>query len=259
MMRLARWFFIGVSVVILAGCSQGPKYVLESSVGTYLQQINPGSSDTKLGTVFVIKLQTDVGERSSTEAKVSITGPKSWNADQAFMFTQPPSFYTIAPNVDANPLTGAYTITVDIAGQRLEQQLTLATINNQLPLATISATVQPTKVDVTWETITGARSYYAKLLNTASGRQVGETLYTLSTQTTFTDSLIVANGNYAVALYAANFDTTLENPDLPEALAFSDSIASVQSAASLGPSNIISFVSLEFFRLPQSPHFLRGF
>jgi hypothetical protein len=213
---------ICVLLVLLTACTRGPTYTLESSVGTYLRQREVGSSATTLGTSFIVKLRAD-GATLTTKATVELTGPPSWNAGKPYQkIYAKGSQWAIFPIVEATPLTGEYHLNVTIAGQQLEQILTLSAIA-QLELANVSAVQQGTTISATWPSVPKAQGYYARLFYTNDGNQVGTTIYSLQPQVTLT----APRGNYALGVYAVNFDVMNGDPHLPETLLVSDSITQV--------------------------------
>jgi hypothetical protein len=207
---------------MLDGCTQVPTYTLESAIGTYLQQREIGSSATTLGTSLIVKLRAD-GATLTTKATVELTGPPTWNVGKPYKeIYSKGSQWAIFPIAEATPLIGEYHLSVTLAGQRLDQILTLSAIT-QLELANVSAVQQGTTISATWPGVPKAQGYYARLFYTNDGNQVGTTIYTLQPQVTLT----APRGNYALGVYTVNFDVVSGDPSLPETLLVSDSITQV--------------------------------
>jgi hypothetical protein len=210
-------------MMVLGSCTSGPNYTLESSLGTYLRQREVGSSNTQLGTVFVIKLREDNNPTKQT-VNFTITGPTGFASIKESYAAG--SDWVIVPAPDATPLVGQYRIELSSG---LTQTLELQDASQTLALATIITTLENGTVNVSWTSVAGAVGYYVRLFNTANGSRVAPTVYTLSTQTLFQN---VTQGSFAVAVYAANFDTVTDNPPLPARVNVSDSIGVVVQGGS---------------------------
>ncbi len=212
-------------VTVLSACTRAPSYTLEASIGTYLQQTEAGSSNTRFGTVLVLKLRED-GEPPKTSVGFKLTGPTGFTPLEE---TYPAgSEWIVVPLLKVTPSVGAYQVELSSG---MTQTLELKDASQTLPLANITATLENTTVNVAWESVTGAVGYYVRLFNTSNGSQVGSTVYTLSSQTQFQN---ITSGNFAVAIYAANFDTVTDNPTFPAQVNMSDSIATILQNTSSG-------------------------
>jgi hypothetical protein len=213
-----------VLIVFFGGCTRVPTYTLEASIGTYSQQREAGSSDTRLGTVLVIRLRED-GNSPKTSVAFTLAGPTGFTPLKE---TYPAgSEWIVVPLLQNAPLAGQYRLELSSG---LTQTLELNDASQILPLTTITATLENNTVNVSWENVAKAVGYYVRLFNTANGSQVGSTVYTLSTQAQFQN---VTVGNLAVVVYATNFDSVANDPSLPDQVLVSDSIASVKQGTGL--------------------------
>jgi hypothetical protein len=205
-------------VTVLSACTRAPTYTLEASIGTYLQQTEAGSSNTRLGTVLVLKLRED-GEPPKTSLGFKLTGPTGFTPLEE---TYPAgSEWIVVPLLKVTPLAGTYQVEI---ASGLTQTLELKDVSQTLPLANITATLENSTVNVSWESVVDAVGYYVKLFNTNGGSRVGAIQYTLSAQVQFANA---PKSNYAVGVFATNFDTVSDNPTLPVQIMMSDSISPV--------------------------------
>ena len=228
-------FFI-LLVFILTACESSKlnTFTLESSVGTYQQQLEVGSTTTQTGTVFIVKLKTASGNLVQSDASITITGPQGWNADAPATFTYPAgSYWAIAPEVAAIPVTGTYEVAATLTGSTFTQDVTLSDASQQLGVTELSATFSPkteNTVDVEWSPVANAQGYYLRLFDGATGSQVAAEVYTTKTSEQITTSQIDERRTYVVAVYSTSIDTVVDDPTLPEQFNMSDSVAVVTAA-----------------------------
>jgi hypothetical protein len=218
-----------VIVMILSACARVPIYTLEASLGTYLRQSDIGSPTTTVGTVLVLKLR-EGGDLPKTSVDFTLTGPTGFTPLKE---RYPAGVdWIVVPMRDNTPFAGEYQLELSSG---LTQKLSLKDASQTLALTTITATLENTTVNVSWESVPGAVGYYVNLFNTNGGSKAKPTQYTLATQAQFT---AVSKSNYAVGVYALNFDTVTDNPILPAQVNMSDSVAAVVQSNSQLPVNM---------------------
>ena len=225
-----------LTVLSACGGTEPVTLRLEGAVGTYMQQEAIGSKDSSLGTVFILKLEDSDGALPTEDAAVTISGPEGWNGSQPLTFEYPAeSYWVIAPEVDAPPVTGSYQVELTLGEEMLEQSLTLTNPDEQLELATITASfseeVTPV-VDVAWSPVSGATGYYVRLFDGTTAAQVKPDTYTLDTSVQFQADDLNPERTYVAAVYSANIDTVTNDPRLPTQFNMSDSLAVVSSTGS---------------------------
>ena len=220
-----------------------PNYVLEASAGTYVQQVGAGSSDTTLGTSFVVKLRTREGKLVSSPASVTIQGPSGWNAGKVSSFTAPANAYwVIAPEIAAAPVEGEYRVTALVGGETLEKKISIGKTPNQLGLTTITAKVvgdAPNQtVEASWEAVPGATGYYARVQNGTDGVPASDDAYSLEPKASLMVGTFNPSKAYFVVVFATTMDTVANEPKLPEAFHVSDSIAALTLQAAVAQSAV---------------------
>ena len=233
--KLLLCFALTAFVTVLSACG-GTEPVtlrLEGAVGTYTQQEVIGSGDSSLGTVFILKLEDAGGALPTEDAAVTISGPEGWNGNQSLTFEYPTeSYWVIAPEAGAPPVAGSYQVEVTLGEEMLEQTLTLSDPDEQLELATITASFSEGAtpvVDVAWSPISGATGYYVRLFDGTTAAQVKPDTYTLDTSVQFQADDLNTERTYVAAVYSANIDTVTNDPRLPAQFNMSDSLAVVSS------------------------------
>ncbi len=222
------------AVAVLAGCVENPPpAVLEASAGTYAQQIGAESSEVKLGTAILVKLRTGTGVTPPRAASVTITGPSGWNGDAAATFTYPAgAYWVVAPQLEAAPLPGAYTVSAVFDGERLSQTINISDTPGVLESTKITTALEGDlanqSVVTAWSAVPSAIGYYAKIVDGTLGVSASDDSYTLEPKTTLPVGTLNPARAYFAVVVAANFDTVVDNPALPNTLSMSDSIVAVR-------------------------------
>jgi hypothetical protein len=246
-------FISSVLVVLLTACPDtGGSLSLQASGGTYARQTNPGLSEVTLGTAIVVKLRTASGDLVNTPVNVTITGPSGWNADRPSSFTYPAqAFWVVAPERAAPPIAGNYTVQANSKGQAITSNFSIADASQKLELATITATVQGSapnqNVEASWSAITNAAGYYARVLNGTTLVPASDDVYTLEAKAKMPVGTLQADAAYFTVVYAINFDSVAENPNLPTQFNLSDSLAVVPVATPLSSKTTTSLLERSVF------------
>jgi hypothetical protein len=210
---------------------------LQTRVGTYTYQEQPGASRTKTGTVFVV-IPRISNKVPNFEVDVSITGPSGWNADKALKYTVPAgSDWTMLPVIDAPPVSGSYQVKASFkktvgSVETFEQKVDLVDVTQSAEIATGLSVSDASRAGATgkWTAIPSAASYIARLHDATQNVGMSDSVFVRDIR-----AVVPGVGDRAVHLEnkdvnlfvmtSVNFDATVRDPELPVQLQVLDSAA----------------------------------
>jgi hypothetical protein len=223
--------FCGISIMlVLVGCPPVPaRYTLKVSGGTYVQQTNAGQAEISIGTNIVVKLRTSEGKLPSSAGKVTLLGPNTWNNAQSVFFFYPAgSAWVSAPQSKISLVVGTYVVRVVVDGELLESTFQILDLDSRLPLTMGVASYlnenDVQKVNVSWQPVTGAIGYYARVLDASVNQVVSSTFYTLGNSVEIPVDVLSPSRAYFVVVVATTLDTVADDPVLPSMFNSSDSL-----------------------------------
>jgi hypothetical protein len=193
-------------LVLLAACGSAPAETLTSvssptefrfrgMTGNYLFNYLVSSDDYESAVFYDAFISADYilqDEPSGENIPLVITGPAGWNDDKPYEMTltatpETAAFYagfwhlSFSPEIATPP--GVYTATTQISGKTYTSTLDVS-MSKMLPRPVISVTSAfADKVDVSWETVLGAKEYYIQLRDGESFYSA----YTTQTNVSFSD------------------------------------------------------------------------
>jgi hypothetical protein len=216
-----------------------PNLIIEASGGVYTQQLQPNSSETRLGTAMVVKLRVPLG-RTAKDAAVRITGPSGWNQNQPARFTYPAGAdWVISPEVKAAPVTGTYDVAVTLANTEtpisssIRFEIQDATTPGALATPIALSNVSRAGASADWADVPGVVGYYARIVNITDGVKDSSEVYTLESQAVIPEAGgqtmdLDPNKAHDVIVYATTLDTVKTDPVLPAVFRVSESVESLQ-------------------------------
>jgi hypothetical protein len=237
--RISLIAFIGLA---LTACNTNPEpnpnLTIEASGGVYTQQLQPGSSDIRLGTAMVVKLRVPTG-RTTKDAAVRITGPNGWNQNQPVRFTYPAGAdWVISPEVQAAPIAGTYDVAVTLANTEspissssrfeIQDATTPGTLATPIALTNVSRA----GASADWADVAGAVGYYARIINITDGVKDSSEVYTLESKAAIPETGqsvdLDPNKAHDLVVFATTLDTVKADPVLPAVFKVSESFEAIQ-------------------------------
>jgi hypothetical protein len=238
-----RTTIIALIGLALTACNTNPEpnpnLLIEASGGVYTQQLQPGSSDVRLGTAMVVKLRVPTG-RTTKDAAVRITGPSGWNQNQPARFTYPAGAdWVISPEVLAAPLAGTYDVAVTLANTEapisssIRFEIQDATTPGALATPIALSNVSRAGASADWADVPGALGYYARIVNITDGVKDSGEVYTLESKAVFPEvggqtMDLDPNKAHDLVVYATTLDTVKADPVLPAVFKVAESVESLQ-------------------------------
>ncbi len=215
-----------------------PNLTIEASGGVYTQQLQPNSSDTRLGTAIVVKLRIPSG-RTVKDAAVRITGPNGWNQNQPARFTYPAAAdWVIAPEIMAVPVTGTYDVAVTLASAEapisssIRFEIQDATTPGTLATPIVLSNVSRAGASADWTDVPGTVGYYTRIVNITDGVKDSSEVYTLESKAVIPEAGqsmdLDPNKAHDLLVFATTLDTVKADPVLPAVFKVSESFEAVQ-------------------------------
>jgi hypothetical protein len=199
-----------------------------------VQQKAVGSTEARLGTGVTLALR-NAGVPPSQALELTLTGPSGWNDEESIKLSYPAGAeWIVQPLFGASPLAGQYTVTGTVAGQAVQARFTLVDAAQTLPLLEGSFKRTNTALELSWNAVSGAKSYLGQLTDATEDTVVAEG-YTLESRLILNPPMLNPAHSYYAVLYAANFDTTSANPTWPVQLQISDSLVGLSLNSLSGP------------------------
>jgi hypothetical protein len=237
--KITTFAFIGLA---LTACNSypdpNPNLIIEASGGVYTQQLQPNSSETRLGTAMVVKLRVPSG-RTLKDAAVRITGPNGWNQNQPARFTFPAGAdWVIAPKIMAVPVAGTYDVAVTLANAEapisssIRFEIQDATTPGALATPIALTNVSRAGASADWADVAGAVGYYARIVNITDGVKDSSEVYTLESKAAIPETGqsvdLDPNKAHDLVVFATTLDTVKADPILPAVFKVSESFEAVQ-------------------------------
>jgi hypothetical protein len=237
--KITTFAFIGLA---LTACNSypepNPNLTIEASGGVYTQQLQPNSSETRLGTAMVIKLRVPSG-RTLKDAAVRITGPNGWNQNQPARFTFPAGAdWVIAPEIMAVPVAGTYDVAVTLANTEapisssIRFEIQDATTPGALATPIALTNVSRAGASADWADVAGAVGYYARIVNITDGVKDSSEVYTLESKAAIPETGqsvdLDPNKAHDLVVFATTLDTVKADPILPAVFKVSESFEAIQ-------------------------------